>query len=55
VTSEPLLALVAIILGLVSYLGYRRGYYGRSGFSVVLILLLVFLVALFTGHIHLAY
>ena len=54
-TSEPLLALVAVILGLVSYLAYRKGYCGRSSFSVVLIVLFVFLVALFTGHIHLAY
>jgi hypothetical protein len=54
-TSETTIAFVAILLGFGSYLGYRKGYYGRSGFSVVLIVLMLFLVALFTGHIHLAY
>jgi hypothetical protein len=54
-TSHTTIAVAAILLGLGSYLGYRRGYYGRSGFSVILIVLMVFLVALFTGHIHLAY
>ena len=54
-TSEFAIAIVALLLGLGSYLGYRKGYYGRPGFSVVLVALMLFLIALFTGHIHLAY
>ena len=54
-TSEIAIAVVAILLGLASYAGYWKGYYGRRGFSVVLIVLMLFLIALFTGHIHFAY
>ena len=54
-TSHTVIAFVAVLLGLASYLGYRKRYYGRSSFGLVLTVLMLFLVALFTGHIHLAY